>query len=289
MKKIRILFPCEYGNLKKVDDNFLKEYNTCQSLKIDVALFDHDLFVEKQRLVSTLTENDEDIILRGWMLNAVQYHRLYRYIQDNQNSRLINNHFQYEHCHYFPNVFHDVIDYTPGIVVAHEKDITDELLETIHSDIASDMIIKDFVKSEKGTDLFKINSNITCEDFKKFVYDFIDARKPLFNEGIVLKKWVNLKKDLTGKNANEWRAFFLNGSLISLDPNSEYLSDRPSPDHYFVCEVASNIKKSNFFTIDFAMTEEGEWIVLECGDGQVSGLALHANEFEFYQHLIEKI
>lgn len=285
---MRILFPCEYKNLKQVDHNFEKEYNACQTLGLKVALFDHDVLVEKDRLVSTLTENDENIILRSWMLNSVQYNRLYRYIQDNQNSRLINNPLQYLHCHHFPNVFHDVIDFTPGIVVAHEKDLTDELLETIHSYIANDMIIKDFVKSEKGTNLFKINSNISLEDFKKFVYDFIDARKPLFNEGIVLKKWVNLKKDVTGKNTNEWRAFFLDGTLIALDPNSNYLDEqnRTSPDHYFVCEVAKKITKSNFFTIDFALTENGEWIVLECGDGQVSGLATQANEFKFYEQLI---
>lgn len=147
------------------------------------------------------------------------------------------------------------------------------------------MIIKDFVKSEKGTDLFRIPHNITLNDFKKFIYDFIESRKPLFNEGIVLKKWINLKKDYLG--TNEWRAFFFKGQLISLEQNSITI-DKSSPDIYFVQEVASKITRNNFFTIDFALTEDNEWIVLECGDGQVSGLAIDTNEFEFYQRLYGK-
>ena len=280
---MRILFPCEYKNIKKVDNNFELEYNACQTLGIDTALFDHDTFVSEQKLITNL-KKVETLILRGWMLNSTQYKILYKKLLDTYNSILINNHLQYLHCHYFPNVFHDICEYSPSVeVIAYEKEINDDLLEIIHSNIHSDMIIKDFVKSEKGTNLFKIPSNISFEDFKKFVYDFIEARKPLFNEGIVLKKWINLKKDGIG-NTNEWRAFFYRGELISLEQNSNYLNTI-SPEPNFVCEVARNITRSNFFTIDFALTENNLWVVLECGDGQVSGLALKENEIEFYQRL----
>ncbi|MEK3873410.1 MULTISPECIES: ATP-grasp domain-containing protein [unclassified Paenibacillus] len=36
-------------------------------------------------------------------------------------------------------------------------------------------------------------------------------------------------------------------------------------------EIAKQIR-SNFFTMDIAKTEAGGWIVIEVGDGQVSGL-----------------
>jgi len=285
-----ILYPCEYKNLNKVDNNFEKEFNACQTIGLDTALFDHDLFVQSGKVKTTYNKYAKDIILRGWMLDKKQYFELFDYFREFYKSELINNPLQYLYCHHFPNVYHDVKQYTPNIIVAHKKDLNDELLQAIHSDLKKAVIIKDFVKSEKGTNLFKIDSNISFPDFKKFVYDFIEARRPLFNEGIVLKEWINLKKDSTGKNTNEWRAFFFNGTLISLDQNSTFYGDNiPSPDIRFVNEIAKNIDRSNFFTIDFAQNKDGEWIVLECGDGQVSGLASNANELEFYQKLKDAI
>ena len=42
----------------------------------------------------------------------------------------------------------------------------------------------------------------------------------------------------------------------------------------YIDEILEKLKnvKSNFFTIDVAKKSDGEWIVMELGDGQVSGL-----------------
>lgn len=104
---MRILFPCEYGNIKKIDSNFLKEFNACQTLGIDTALYDHDTFISEQKLITNLEKRDENLLLRGWMMNEIQYKRFYRYILDTYNSRLINNPYQYIYCHYYPNIYPD--------------------------------------------------------------------------------------------------------------------------------------------------------------------------------------
>ena len=46
-------------------------------------------------------------------------------------------------------------------------------------------------------------------------------------------------------------------------------------------EIAKNIA-SNFFTIDIAEKEDGTWMILETGDGQVSGLPSGQDEIKFY-------
>jgi hypothetical protein len=61
-----------------------------------------------------------------------------------------------------------------------------------------------------------------------------------------------------------------------------------SPPKEFVQNIGNILsKKSNFFTVDIAMMENTRrWIVLETGDGGVSGLALDVNPFAFYNDLI---
>jgi len=284
MKTI-FLFPCEYDNLYVVDDNFQLEYNACQSVGLETALFDHDLFISENKLVTTLKNTDDiQIILRGWMLNKKQYFSLY----ENLDSKLINNPYQYLHCHYFPNVMQDIKEFiVPVNCWFYINNMDDNLIETIQENITSDILIKDFVKSEKGTDVFILDKDYIKSNLKTVIERFIDLRGNLFNEGIVLKEIVKLKK--YDGVSNEWRAFFYDGELISLTLNSEQAIKSNRPEINFVKKVSYNITKSRFFTIDFAELEDGSWKVLECGDGQVSGLASMQNELVYYSILKEKI
>lgn len=269
-----ILFPCEQ-NLKQVDENFLLEFNMCKKLQINTALYDHDKFITDDYLKIT-NFSDDKIILRSWMLNKSQYLKLYNKLLI-KNCKLINNIDEYLYCHYFPNVLQDIKNYCINSTWFYLSDMDDKLLKLVHKNIKTDLIIKDFVKSEKGTNFFKINKDITFNDFKIFVNGFINERQPLFNEGIVLKEYMKVKN-------NEWRAFILNGELISLDCNSiNNCLESPSID--YIKTMAKIINKSNFYTIDFIQKENNDWIILESGDGQVSGLPKDTNVEKFYINL----
>lgn len=269
-----ILFPCEQ-NLKQVDENFLIEFNMCKKLQINTALYDHDKFITDDYLKIT-NFSDDKIILRSWMLNKSQYLKLYNKLLI-KNCKLINNIDEYLYCHYFPNVLQDIKNYCINSTWFYLSDMDDKLLKLVHKNIKTDLIIKDFVKSEKGTNYFKINKDITFNDFKIFVNAFINERQPLFNEGIVLKEYMKVKN-------NEWRAFILNGELISLDCNSiNNCLESPSID--YIKTMAKIINKSNFYTIDFIQKENNDWIILESGDGQVSGLPKDTNVEKFYINL----
>lgn len=269
-----ILFPCDQ-NLKQVDENFLIEFNICNKLHINTALYDHDKLILDDYLKIT-NFSDDKIILRSWMLNKAQYLKLYNKLLI-KNCKLINNIDEYLYCHYFTNVLQDIKNYCINSTWFYLSDMDDKLLKLVHKNIKTDLIIKDFVKSEKGTNFFKINKDITFNDFKVFVNAFIKERQPLFNEGIVLKEYMKVKN-------NEWRAFILNGELISLDCNStDNCLESPSID--YVKTIAKTINKSNFYTIDFIQKENNEWIILECGDGQVSGFPKRTDVEKFYINL----
>ena len=244
---------------------------------IETILFDHDKFVCDNKL-SIQKYPEGMVVLRGWMLSDIQYRKLYVSLYK-KGGELINNPVQYTHCHYFPNVLQDIKKFTVDTKWWEDKLMCDELLETIHKDIDKDYIIKDFVKSEKGTDLFRLNKDLSFDEFKKFIYDFKDARQPLFEHGYVLKEFVNIE--------NEYRVFVLNNEIISVEQNSNQLEETCKPDDEFMNNVKSRITRNKFYTIDFAQVD-GKWIVMECGDGQVSGLSPKQNEFEFYKNFINE-
>jgi hypothetical protein len=79
--------------------------------------------------------------------------------------------------------------------------------------------------------------------------------------------------------------FFFDGELIFC---SEYWDQgdyqgTPPPVDQFV-GVAKNIE-SRFFTMDVAKRKNGEWLIVELGDGQVAGLPENANVDGFYEAL----
>ncbi len=278
---MNFLLPCEPFNIKKVDSDFKKEYNSISSLGFGVYLYDHDSFVSTGELVtdcqyapiSSLT------ILRSWMLRGDQYKNLYESLEK-VGMRLINSPHQYLNCHYYPNVYKHISEFTPKSIWF--SDISDESIIKERSKFDNvDLIIKDYVKSDSGLEgIFKLDSHLTNSQFCEKVHLFKDSRHGLFAEGIVLKEFASLKK--YGLKTNEYRIFVLNHGIISICQNSN-LGHGSEPHLLFLDSIIDKID-SNYFTIDIAELSDGRWIIIECGDGSVSGLSANQNELIYYMN-----
>jgi hypothetical protein len=72
--------------------------------------------------------------------------------------------------------------------------------------------------------------------------------------------------------SNELRLFIFNYKVVCTIGywNGENMNEYPE----FVDDIIEKLMaiKSNFFTVDIAKKSDGQWIVMELGDGQVSGL-----------------
>jgi len=274
---ITILFPSEYMNINIVDSNFELEYNACISLNMSVSLFDHDLFVSENKL--KINNSGGYYLLRSWMLKEEQYIFLSKKIN------LVISPEKYIYAHHFPNIYEDIKKYAVNVIDSFDlSNINNDLIKSVQEKIKTDIIIKDYVKSEKGTDLFIINKNDAKTDLKNIIDKFVEQRYPLFNKGILFKPVVKLKR--YGDVFNEWRVFYYKGDLLSLDLNTEHNFNQPKPNMGFIVEVGLSQKQSDFLTIDYAELDDGSWVVLEAGDGQVSGLTPFVNELEFYSNLL---
>jgi hypothetical protein len=291
-----ILFPSEPFSPKEVDFSFKPEYEAAQTVGFKVCLFDHDEFVSSGKFthnLSSVSENAEELILRSWMLTEEQYQSLYsklfalKYL-------LINDPKKYLNCHHFPNAFPHIKDHTAmawwtaGWNEFLDKDKID--WKAVRSLLGGDVIIKDYVKSEKGNpDLFILKKELTNTEFFERVLKFIEARGKLFNKGLVFKQVESLKK--YDGQTNEWRIFFLNNKPINFGFNSEKLFYTSQPSFKQLIDFYDLAKKinSNFFTMDIAEKEDGSWIILELGDGQVSGLAAQEEPIKFYNNMYKEL
>lgn len=158
---------------------------------------------------------------------------------------------------------------TPGLFA--------ECLEEVKGWGCRYVVLKDYVKSAKahGSRFMQVPVD---DDLPEVACDFVKARGARFNEGVVFKEYVELVRypgrgDFT---TNEWRLWFMHQNLVEITANSfqEVEQVEPLPEEVLqqVKEMAKQIQ-SPYFTIDLAETDSGAWIILEAGDGGVSGLA----------------
>lgn len=115
------------------------------------------------------------------------------------------------------------------------------------------------------------------------------------DQGIVFRDYVPLKKISESINGmpftNEWRFFFYKDNLIDYNyywSNSDIILKKEELSEsgiLFAKKIAKKVsKKVNFFVVDIAETENGDWILIELNDGQMSGLS-EIDPENFYKSL----
>ena len=143
-------------------------------------------------------------------------------------------------------------------------------------------LVKDYVKSVKNTSFPKFFDQKTSQaDFDNWMKIFYKYRSDLLTGGICIKEYVDLKK--YADHTNEWRVFYFHGKPLIILPNSGQSKEAPSVPQALV-DKYSNLE-SPFYTIDYGEETNGQWIIIETGDGGVSGLPDNTNVNKFYKGL----
>jgi len=166
------------------------------------------------------------------------------------------------------------------------------------------------LKGETNSKKFLWKSHMFAEDKKRAIeiHSLLCADSLIGEQDIIIRQYIPLHTYMIGLQdlpiTKEFRFFILNGRVISsgyywsshVEEIKEKLGKIPSSQEVpieFMAKAINSIKSNiNFFTIDVAQTESGEWIVIELNDGQMSGLSennpevLYAN---LYNNLRESI
>lgn len=153
--------------------------------------------------------------------------------------------------------------------------------------------MKDYVKSEKHhwkNACFIPNASDTDQAFE-VAKNFLKLRGPDLEGGLVFRKFMQFRKlGLHPKSGmpltEEFRAFVLDGKIICVINYWEEIDYPESPPNIAMLLPMVASIPSRFFTVDFARLENGDWMVVELGDGQVAGLPETANVRAFYRALL---
>lgn len=155
------------------------------------------------------------------------------------------------------------------------------------------VVLKDFVKSRKHEweEACFIPSASDYSAVERVVRRFIELQGDDLALGLVFREFVELAE--LGRHpksgmplTREFRLFFANQKLIACFPywdDVEYGAADVPLAHFGV--LAARVD-SHFFTMDVAQRRDGEWVVVELGDGQVAGLPERADVLAFYRALI---
>lgn len=296
--ELYILFCESPFQANNVDEDFDDQYTAAIANGFKTLFFSFDDLVSTDRFslaTKRIKPNDSlvTIIYRGWMLTPKQYSILYNDLLA-KNYKLINTVEEYQNCHYLPDSLKFIESRTPKTVFEkyENENCIEQLIEKSAVFGHQPVILKDFVKSEKHhweTACFVADAS-NIKKLKQTIYTLLELRGDHLNEGIVVREFVELN-DLTIHSKSgmplteEYRLFFCHKKLVGIYDyweEGEYKLAKPNTTEFE--EIASGVE-SNFFSMDIARLKNGEFIIIELGDGQVAGLPDKADRNEFYDLL----
>lgn len=294
---MRILF-CDSGfSSREVEYMYAEEYAAAKQQAIPTSLISFEALKKGNvqlalRSVRKAFEREQGIY-RGWMLTPSDYAVLYEALLE-KNIELINTPQQYKFCHYLPESYETIKDFTPKTTYKKlEKpfdidDFKDELAVFGHHPI----IVKDYVKSQKHywTEACFIPHADDLKQVEKVVSKFLELQDTDLNEGLVFREYVDLEKLTTHSKSGmpltkEFRLFVKHGKVIETFKywdEGDYENVEAKLQHFQ--NILPKIQ-SNFFSMDIAKQNNGDWIIVELGDGQTAGLPDNADKEAFYKKL----
>lgn len=285
LKGVNFLFCNHPLYSKRVDMDYETEYQEA-GLNHACALFSYeDLKVGKLSLfgedISGLT------IYRGWMMKPNLYRVFYNLLEE-RGIYLINTPEEYEKYHMLPGWYDDFADMTVKSIWEERGDAT-SILE-MSSALNGSYVVKDYVKSRKHEwyDACYIPDIADKETALKVIRTFVERQGEMLVGGIVLRKFEELKQigfhERSGMPlSEEYRVFVYAGKIHTIDNywDTDLVADFSEEELAWIESIAAKVQ-SNFVTVDLARKEDGTLIIMELGDGQVSGLQ-ETDEKDFYE------
>lgn len=291
---MKILFPNHPLKARVPDPDYEVEFNVARVVGFECELYSlEDLrggdAAQATRLCATASQDGEGIIHRGWMMSDGLYSSLSDALIA-KGYRPVTTPEQYAEAHYLPNSYPLLKGQTPDSVWVEGKDVASAWgkYEQFGRPRA---IVKDFVKSAKHrwNEACFIPSCTNRNRFDEILAAFLEARGSLFEKGIVLRRFhefVKLEDDIRGQRVHEeYRLFMWGGSLLAATPA---IRDNGPFNNLAEWEAIARKFTNQFISMDIARQQDGSWLIVEVGDGGVSGLPPSIDVNLFFKALRER-
>lgn len=293
---MRIVFCNDALNPRRVDEAFEREFSTAHSLELATSLVSFEAIAAGDFDEATCRiarrDSPEPSTYRGWMLTSAQYGALYARLLE-LNIVLINTPEQYAACHHLPNYYAAISTITPRSLWIPESGYSVQALrDALASFGTSALIVKDYVKSQKHywREACFIPDASDATIAERVVERFRELQAESLVGGVVLREYASLAGIGTHPRSGmplslEFRVFVLNHApalTCNYWEGADYPAGAPPLERllHHVRDV-----NSNFFSMDVAQKSDGTWIVMELGDGQVSGIPDDTNPVPLFEAL----
>lgn len=235
----------------------------------------------------------ETAIYRGWMLTPNEYKGMHDALC-RRNIRLITSPDEYLHCHWLPNSYSAIAGHTPRTVWMQSTSTSWDMKainDLVKQFGTAPVIVKDYVKSRKHewNEACFIPNASDAEKVAQIVNRFIELQDDDLQGGLVFREFVEFEPIGVHLKSGmpltlEFRLFVFDGSVISGSPYWEGQDSTVEPPIEHFKNLLRDVR-SRFFTCDVARTKDGNWMIVELGDAQVSGLPERCHPMAFYDAL----
>lgn len=271
---MNVLFCANPLNRKTVDEAYADEYKEAAKL-FPCALFSYE-DIERGKL-SVYGDIEGETLYRGWMMRPELYRCFYEKLAA-KGIFLVNAPDEYEKYHLLPNWYNDFKEDTPSTVWTDSPDV-DKALSLV-AGATGPFIVKDYVKSRKHewNDACYISRIEDVAEARRVIANFVVRQGSGLVGGIVLRRYENFRiverHEKSGMPvAEEYRCFVFDGRIISIDGywNRKAVDALSRDELAWLNGIVARLG-SRFVSVDLARKESGELMIVEIGDGQVSGL-----------------
>jgi hypothetical protein len=290
---MHVLFPQNPMMRKLPEPIFEPEYDAATSLGFKCLLFDEEALCagEIDLALKRLPQgNATDLLYRGWILTE----ELYRQFQEALASRgysLISSSAHYAEVSYFPNYYPKIRELSPPALWTDTPDAFQAW--TLARQLGDGpFVIKDHIKSAKHLwhEAYFVPKGSGRENFERIAENLRREQGKTFFRGFVVKQYVPLRSRGESPReypmCEEYRLFFWKRQLLIA---SHYHLQPENPVDLLPFIALAQRFDAPFFTMDIALAESGNWIVVDVGAGECSSLPPSLEPRRFYSRLAEML
>lgn len=244
---MHILYPSSPLRTKQPDEQFVAEVEAVRAAGFAVSLFSlEDFQTGTFRAFPPLPSNTE-ILYRGWMLSATEYETFVSALTQ-AGARPVTDLRAYLNSHHLPSWYPSLADLTPETRIYSPDCNLEAELRALNW---SEFFIKDYVKSLKTS----VGSRVTKPEQVATVVADMRHFRGVIEGGFCVRRVENFLPE------TEQRYFVIDGT-----PHAE-TGEVPA----IVQECVKRLQ-NRFYSVDVVKRVDGQFRIVEVGDGQVSDL-----------------
>ncbi|WP_407918082.1 ATP-grasp domain-containing protein [Kitasatospora sp. NE20-6] len=262
------------------DPHFLPEAEAVREAGGTWRLLDHDALLagDAEAAVRLLPEGCGPLWYRGWMVGVASYHALAGALAA-RGGTLQTSPADYARAHELPGWYEVFAGATPATRWLPGAGLPGRaaLVGAARLLGSGPAVVKDYVKSRKHEwhEACFVPELTDADALCRVVARFVELQGDDLAGGVVLRRFEDFVQRSDGggpAQAVEARVWWLDGEPVLVGPHPDVPGDVPAPDLSAVRPLVSALG-CRFVTTDVAQRAgDGEWRVVEVGDGQVSGL-----------------